>query len=206
MHGSTLLVKIFQHRHRVETAWTKHPMSARQRTSLVARTVLFRSLMLLWKPAASKHHFQKVRRSGPGGAARVCGCAHTARAAHGKYVDAISHLLSHGADVHARDLEGKTALDLAHASKNDVAAELISSVMQHRRQSLRPGNRARKTLRRAGRGGLSVQAEAVRHRASRRTTPSPGGSRGLRCARPGPDASRCLGGVAYVGSQDIASC
>lgn len=51
-------------------------------------------------------------------------------AANGMYVDAISHLLSHGADVYARDRDGKTALDLARASKNQVAIELIRAVIQ----------------------------------------------------------------------------
>jgi ankyrin repeat protein len=53
-------------------------------------------------------------------------------AANGKYVDAIPHLLSQGADLYARDLDGKTALDLARASKNDVAVELISAALRSR--------------------------------------------------------------------------
>jgi ankyrin repeat protein len=51
-------------------------------------------------------------------------------AANGMYVDAIPHLLSHGADALARDVEGKTALDLARASKNEVAIELIGAAMR----------------------------------------------------------------------------
>ena len=39
--------------------------------------------------------------------------------ANGKYVDAIPHLLGHGPDAYARDLEGTTALDLARASLQD---------------------------------------------------------------------------------------
>ena len=44
---------------------------------------------------------------------------HLIYTANGKYVDAIPHLLGHGPDVYARDLDGTTALDLARASRQD---------------------------------------------------------------------------------------
>src|SRR5579871_4434266 len=50
-------------------------------------------------------------------------------AANGRCVDAVPHLLP-GADVYARDLDGKTVLELARAAKNEVAAELLLSAMQ----------------------------------------------------------------------------
>ena len=54
-------------------------------------------------------------------------------AASGKYVDVIPHLLAAGADPHARDLEGKTALDIAKTSKNQVAEELLLAAIGGRR-------------------------------------------------------------------------
>ena len=53
-------------------------------------------------------------------------------AATGKYVDAIPDLLSHGADLLSRDVDGKTALNLARSSKNEVAIDLLSAAMRGR--------------------------------------------------------------------------
>jgi ankyrin repeat protein len=50
----------------------------------------------------------------------------------GKYVDAIPPLLAAGADLCARDFEGKTVLDIARASKNRVAGELLSGAVRTR--------------------------------------------------------------------------
>jgi ankyrin repeat protein len=52
-------------------------------------------------------------------------------AASGKYVDAIPQLLAAGADLYARDNEGKTAFDIAKRSKNEVAEELLSAAMRN---------------------------------------------------------------------------
>lgn len=54
-------------------------------------------------------------------------------AANGKYVRCDPSSAGHGADVYARDLDGKTAVDLARASRNEVAAGLILSAMPDRR-------------------------------------------------------------------------
>ena len=54
-------------------------------------------------------------------------------AAAGKFVDVIPPLLASGADLYARDVEGKTALDIAKTSKNQVAEELLSAAIRGRR-------------------------------------------------------------------------